>query len=176
VSSEKTPTKQAPPAAAKADDPPPAKEIPTKAEPEAVPPTETEKKDAPPETADTDQGDAPQAIDAAVIDEALEGRKIRELEHLLVSRASRKKRLFAEAEAYCQALEVAGISGWRLPEIGELFSLSGARLVRRYVFWSKTVGDAGGERRLTWNAKRKRIRPMSPKWRGGRTVCVRSRS
>jgi hypothetical protein len=174
ATTEKAPTKQAPPAPAKAETAPAStRAIPDDTDGAAA--QETEAEDGAPERADTDSGEAPEPIDAAALAMAIKGRKIRELDHLLVSRMSLKKRSYDKAEAYCNELEVAGVSGWRLPEIGELYSLSGARLVRRHVFWSKTVGDASGDRRLTWNAKRRRIRPLSPKWRGGRTVCVRAR-
>jgi len=179
ASSDEAPAKQALPDAKQADAaPPPSKEIPPAAEPVPAADKEVEKaaEDHAEEGTDTGSGDAPQGqeIDEAALAKAIKARKISKLDQLLVSRASRKKSSLAKAEAHCEALEVAGIAGWRLPEIGELVSLGGARLVRRYIFWSSTAGDAGGERRLTWNAKRKRIRPMSPTWNGGRTVCVRA--
>jgi hypothetical protein len=161
--------KQAPDADQAQDGADPSKVVP--AEPQPVPQVKDEI--AAPEDADATQSTTPG--DAAAVAQAIKRRKIRGLDNLLVSYASRKRRSFANAEAYCENLDVAGVSGWRLPEIGELFVLSRARLVRRYIFWSKTLGDTHGDRRLTWNARRRRIRPLSPRWRGGRVVCVRSR-
>lgn len=174
VSAEKAPEPQAAPEAGGAPEPK-AESTAVANEPEPVPGAEDEEKEAQSEGTGDEEGDAPDEVDGAVLAKALKRRKIRELDALLVSRESKKRRSFAKAESYCRDLEVAGVSGWRLPEVGELVSLGGARLVRRYTFWSSTPGDAQGKRRLAWDAKRRRIRPLSPKWRGGRTVCVRSR-
>jgi hypothetical protein len=143
--------------------------------PEPKPIAPEEDADAAPEEVDAEEADPLTEVDAAAIAKAIKRRKIRGLDNLLVSYASKKRRSFANAEAYCKNLDVAGVSGWRLPEIGELFVLSRVRFVRRYTYWSKTLGDTYGDRRLTWNARRRRIRPLSPRWRGGRAVCVRSR-
>ena len=69
-----------------------------------------------------------------------------------------------------------GIRDWRLPEIGELISMSRAKMVRKGSFWSSTKGDTFGDLRLVLVIKRERISPIPSGWDGGRVICVRERA
>ncbi len=113
---------------------------------------------------------------------ALRGQSIRALDILLVSPAAtagnaRRPRVakmrFEDARAYCHDLEIEGVVGWRLPDIGEAQWLSRSNMIRTGVFWTATKADAFGDERVTWNPRAKRMRTSGQRWRGGRVVCVR---
>ncbi|MBX7079694.1 MAG: DUF1566 domain-containing protein [Nannocystaceae bacterium] len=118
----------------------------------------------------------PDAEDAPTIVAALRKREIRALDVFVVAPESRKPDDFRGAAAYCDKLEVAGISGWRLPEIGELISMSRAKMLRKGSYWSVTKGDTFGDLRLVLVVKRERISPVPAGWDAGRILCVRERS
>ena len=116
------------------------------------------------------------------IDDALKNQSIRALDILLVSpeaRVQRRKRLktawnrFPAADAYCAALSIEGVDGWRLPTAGELASITTANMLKRSSYWSSTHGDSYGNTRIVWNVYRKRMRNASQRFRAARTVCVR---
>lgn len=119
---------------------------------------------------------APAVEDAPEIAAALKKREVRALDLLVIAPEAKKAMGFASASAYCGALEVAGITGWRLPEIGELISMSRAKFLRKGSLWSATKGDSYGDLRLVLVIKRERISPVPAKWDGGRVVCVRERA
>ncbi len=114
--------------------------------------------------------------DSAAIVAALRSREIRALDVFVVAAEAKKPADFAGATAYCAALTVAGISDWRLPEIGELMSMSRAKMVRKGSFWSLTKGDTFGDLRLVLVIKRDRISAIPSGWDGGRVICVRERA
>jgi hypothetical protein len=118
----------------------------------------------------------PDAEDAPTIVAALRKREIRALDVFVVAPESRKPDDFRGAAGYCDKLEVAGISGWRLPEIGELVSMSRAKMLRKGSYWSVTKGDTFGDLRLVLVVKRERISPVPAGWDAGRILCVRERS
>ena len=80
---------------------------------------------------------------------------------------------FEDARTHCEELNVEGVVGWRLPEIGEAQWLSRSNLINTGIYWTATKADAFGGERVTWNPRSKRMRATSQRWRGGRTVCVR---
>lgn len=118
---------------------------------------------------------APAIEDSDVIVDALRKREIRALDVFVVAPESKKAADFAGASAFCSALKVAGIDQWRLPEIGELISMSRAKMVRKGSYWSSTKGDTFGDFRLVLVVKRERISPIPAGWDGGRVICVRER-
>ena len=120
--------------------------------------------------------------DAELVYEALKRQSIRAIDVLLVSPPALKKRgrrmrhrtmRFADAEAYCASLVVDGITGWRLPEVGEVGWMSKANVVTQGLYWTATKADAFGTERVIWNVKRRKMSPANVRWRGGRAVCVR---
>lgn len=128
----------------------------------------------------------PPSDDTKVVYEALRNREIRAFDTLLVApiatkkyrrRARKPARMdYEEARSYCAALEVAGVTGWRLPSIGELGTLAEGHLLhKRNTYWSATEGDAFGEDRVVWNARKDRMGPAPGRWKGGQTLCVRTR-
>jgi formylglycine-generating enzyme required for sulfatase activity len=111
-------------------------------------------------------------------------RKIRALDILLVSpEATRKLKgrrtaralhtSWAGANAFCEALEIDGIAGWRLPTAGEFRTLGTSNMLGRRIYWSATEGDAFGTDRVVWNNLKKRMAPAPSTWKGGRVLCVR---
>jgi hypothetical protein len=118
----------------------------------------------------------PTAEDSEAVVAALRKREIRALDVFVVSPEAKKAADFAGATAYCAALEISGIKDWRLPEIGELVSMSRAKMVRKGSFWSSTKGDTFGDLRVVLVIKRERLSPIPAGWDGGRVICVRERS
>ena len=122
------------------------------------------------------QDAVPEAEDSEAIVSALRKREIRALDVFVVAPEAKKPADFAGASAYCKALEIAGIRDWRLPEIGELMSMSRAKMLRKGSFWSTTKGDTFGDFRLVLVIKRERISAIPSGWDGGRVACVRERA
>lgn len=114
--------------------------------------------------------------DRAAIAQALEEREIRSWNAFLLAGDDAPNLVFKDAELYCKTLSAGGISGWRLPSIGELLSLSGAKLLdRKGIFWSETPGDAFGDTRMVVNAKKGSTSAVTVGWDGARPICVRVR-
>lgn len=113
--------------------------------------------------------------DAAAVVSALERRRVRAMDTLLVTADAKAKLTYGDAERYCQELEVAGIGAWRVPTIGELLSLGQAKIVARGSYWSATPGDAFGDRVMVFHATKADIAPVSTQARSPSTVCVRTR-
>ena len=120
--------------------------------------------------------------DAALVYAALRSQSIRAIDILLVSPPAMRKRgrrqrvaklNFEAARTHCDELNVDGVVGWRLPEIGEAQWLSRSNLINSGIYWTATKADAFGGERVTWNPRAKRMRATNHRWRGGRTVCVR---
>ncbi|MCR9163326.1 MAG: hypothetical protein ACE37F_34880 [Nannocystaceae bacterium] len=112
----------------------------------------------------------------AAIAQALEEREIRSWNAFLIAGDDAPNLVFKDAETFCKTLSAGGISGWRLPSIGELLSLSGAKLLdRKGVFWSETPGDAFGDTRMVVNAKKGSTASVTVGWDGARPICVRVR-
>jgi hypothetical protein len=129
-----------------------------------------------PTPADGDDGD-PSADEASLppggvypVVAALEARKVRALDVLLVATTWGKPSNYSAAAAYCKGLDVEGIKGWRLPLIGELHSLAQANMISRGMFWSSTSSDTFGDGHMAWNARRGYALPFAA---DAVPVCVR---
>jgi hypothetical protein len=101
---------------------------------------------------------------------ALQARKVRALDVLLIATARGKPGDYSAAVTYCDTLEVEGLRGWRLPQIGELSSLAQANMIARGMFWSSTAADTFGDGHLAWNARRGHALPYAE---DAVAVCVR---
>jgi len=73
-----------------------------------------------------------------------------------------------------EKLDVNGVTGWRLPRVGELGSITKNELIADGKFWSQTEGDTFGKSRLVWNTHTSRMEIAPVGWKGGRVVCVRT--
>lgn len=114
--------------------------------------------------------------DRAAIAQALEGREIRSWNAFLIAGDDAPNMTFGDAETFCKTLSAGELSGWRLPSVGELLSLSGAKLLdRKGVFLSETPGDAFGDTRIVVSAKKGSTSAVTVGWDGARPVCVRVR-
>jgi len=111
----------------------------------------------------------------ALIDAAIRKREIRSLDILLVQPQRSRRKSYEKAKTWCAEKEIEGITNWRLPTIGEIRTISDARLVPRDYYWTHTAADTFGDQLLVWNGKRKRITPKKSRWSGGRALCVRTR-
>lgn len=155
------------------------------ASPEASAPSEgAEDPAVEPERTDADSpaieiepsADAPTLEDSAVVLSALRDREVRALDTLLVAQAVSGKVTHAGAQTYCQGLTAGGLTGWRVPSIGELASLGDSKMMKKGLYWSDTPGDAFGDKRMVLNSKKNRIVPVLVTWDGAQAVCVRERS
>lgn len=95
----------------------------------------------------------PAAAGTPILD-ALRSRKVRALDVLLVATEASGDSDHATAAAYCESLELEGITGWRLPHVGELNAMSEARMLPRGFYWSATAADLFGDSYLAWNERR----------------------
>jgi hypothetical protein len=118
----------------------------------------------------------PAVEDAPEVVAALREREVRALDLVVIAPEAKKPTDFAGASAYCDALVVAELDGWRLPEIGELLSMARAKIVRKGSYWSATKGDTFGDQRLVLVIKRLVISSIGTGWKSGRVVCVRERA
>src|SRR5690606_4568312 len=113
--------------------------------------------------------------EAAAIAAALERRRVRAMDTLLVTADAKAKLTFGEAEQHCDTLNVGGIQRWQVPTIGELISLGQAKIVARGSYWSATPGDAFGDRVMVFHAAKGDTAPVSTQARSPSVVCVRPR-
>ncbi len=101
---------------------------------------------------------------------ALRARTIRALDILLVARKIAGPMSFANATSHCAGLEIDGIGNWRLPELGELASLSDAGMIGDGAFWSRTSADTFGDSHMAWSA---RTRQGAQRFKAAAVLCVR---
>jgi hypothetical protein len=121
-----------------------------------------------PEDAEAAEAPGETAVYPVVV--ALESRKVRALDVLLIASAWGQPSDWSAAVAYCNALEVEGLRDWRLPHIGELHSLAEANMIARDMYWSSTAADTFGDGHMAWNARRGHALPHSE---DAVAVCVR---
>lgn len=101
---------------------------------------------------------------------ALRERAVRALDILLVARRPSKPLPFADAQKHCESLDVLGIQGWRLPDVGELASLGDAGMLGRVFYWSQTSGDTFGDTHMAWNG---RMGQAASRSKAAVALCVR---
>lgn len=130
-------------------------------------PTPTQTSPTPPD-AKADEAPAEPTVYPVVV--ALQARKVRALDVLLIANAWGKPSDWATAVAYCEALDVEGLTGWRLPHIGELHSLAEASMTGRGMYWSSTAADTFGDGHMAWNARRGHALPH---FADAVAICVR---
>lgn len=104
-----------------------------------------------------------------VVMDALRERKVRALDTLLVS-ADGAAMGWTAARDHCRALEIEGLTDWRLPEIGELQSLRTAGMIGRGYYWSNTPADTFGDFHFAWYGRRDRVYTRG---RESIVICVR---
>ncbi len=118
-------------------------------------------------------GAAPE--DHQAVARALAEREVRAWNVFLLAGDDAAAMVFSDAETFCKTLSVGEVSGWRLPSIGELSSLSGAKMLGKSVYWSETPGDAFGETRMVLNARKRSMSAVTTGWDGAKPICVRVR-
>lgn len=106
------------------------------------------------------------------IGHALRTRAVRGLDVLLVSNTEGPLSWEA-AKEHCGGLELAGLETWRLPEVGELMSLTAAQMTQRGYYWSSTPADTFGDSPLVWYSNRNRV---VTRGRDNLVLCVRGGS
>lgn len=104
------------------------------------------------------------------VQKALRERSIRALDVLLVTRKAAGPMTQQAAVTHCEGLEIAGLGQWRLPEIGELASLTDAGLLGPVFYWSGTAADTFGDGRMAWNGAR---RQATWRFKNAAVICVR---
>lgn len=114
-------------------------------------------------------GDAPDVV------AALRSREVRALDLFVVAPEDSDDLNHAAAMAYCDAMRIAGLTGWRVPKLGELNSIVAAGMTGKGIYWSDTLGDAFGDTRIIVNAKRDRMGAASLGFEGARVLCIRDR-
>ena len=142
--------------------------------------TQEEAGEEEPELENEDEGPADARVPAtadekAAISAALQDKSLRSLDEVIVDPERSRQGTYPEALAYCEGRVSHGVQGWRVPEIGEISALVAARMVVKDHYWSTTAGDTSGNRQLVYDSRHGKIKSMSPKWKGGRVVCVRKR-
>ena len=101
---------------------------------------------------------------------ALRERSIRALDVLLVTRRATGPMGQQAAVTHCEGLEIAGLPQWRLPEVGELSSLTDAGLLGKGYYWSGTPADTFGDRKMVWSSAKQQA---SHRPKGSVVICVR---
>ena len=107
--------------------------------------------------------------------EALKNREVRAIDIFLVAPERKGTLAYEAAVDYCNGLEVASLTGWRVPTIGELNSVATARMLGKAIYWSSTLGDAFGDLMLVLNTKKDRISVVTKGWDGAKINCIRPR-
>lgn len=100
---------------------------------------------------------------------ALRSREVRALDVLLVSNTEGPLSWDA-AKDHCGGLELAGLDAWRLPQVGELMSLSAASMTKPGYYWTGTPADTFGDSPLVWYPRRSKVVTRS---RNSFVLCVR---
>jgi hypothetical protein len=136
--------------------------------PEEAPPPPPEDELEPPEEPAAN-ATLPGQLETAVMT-ALRNRELRALDVLLVANEESPPLSYADAETYCRTFEVAGLVSWRIPEVGELVSMTEAGMVGGAIYWSRTPADTFGDSRFAWHGRFKRVLQRDA---DARVLCVR---
>lgn len=153
--------------AAKKDEPPPVAGIEMAGAVAFVP---GEPPPQPPERVDISASDDPPDVAKALRD-----REVRAIDLFLVAPERGGTLRYSAAVDYCRELDVAGLTGWRVPSIGEINAVATARMLGKAVYWSATPGDTFGDVMLVLNTKKDRISIVTKNWDGAKIVCIRLR-
>lgn len=122
------------------------------------------------ETEDAAEGETPPAGPGPTrVGHALRSREIRSLDVLLVSNTEGPLSWDA-AKTHCGGLDLAGLDAWRLPEVGELMSLSAAAMTKPGYYWTGTPADTFGDTPLVWYPRRSKVVTRN---RNSFVLCVR---
>ena len=122
------------------------------------------------EDEDTPEGEAvPTGPGPTRVGHALRSREIRALDVLLVSNTEGPLSWDA-AKDHCGGLDLAGLDAWRLPEVGELMSLSAASMTLPGYYWTGTPADTFGDTPLVWYPRRSKVVTRN---RNSFVLCVR---
>ncbi|MCA9649420.1 MAG: DUF1566 domain-containing protein, partial [Myxococcales bacterium] len=116
-----------------------------------------------------------EADDPPEVAKALRDREVRAVDLFLVAPERPGTLRFDSAVDHCRELEVAGLTGWRVPSIGELNAIATARMLGKAIYWSATPGDTFGDMMLVLNTKKDRITVVTKGWDGAKIVCIRLR-
>lgn len=125
--------------------------------------------DPPSDPVPSGTGDSPEVA------KALRDREVRALDLFVVAPQDSDAMSHTAAVAYCEGMVAAGLSGWRVPMLGELNSIATAGLTSKSTYWSDTLGDAFGDTRIIVNAKKKRMGAATVGFDGARVLCIRDR-
>lgn len=115
------------------------------------------------------------AGDSAAVAEALRNREVRAFDLFIIAPEESEDMAHGSAMAFCEAMDIAGLSGWRMPKLGELNSIAGGGMVGKAIYWSDTLADAFGDTRLVFNGRKKRIGGVTVGFEDARVVCIRDR-
>lgn len=110
-----------------------------------------------------------------LIAKAVNTQQIRALDMLLVDPERAKRGGLELARTHCAQLERSGLLFWRLPTLAEATTVLAADLVAKDSFWTETQAEAAGDKQFVYDGRRKRIKSLSPNYRGARALCVRDR-
>jgi len=113
--------------------------------------------------------------DSPAVAEALRNREVRALDLFVVALEGSDAMAHDSAVAYCAAMEVAGLSEWRVPMLGELNSVIEGGLAGKGTYWSSTLGDAFGDTRILVNARKNRMGAAKVGYEGASVLCIRDR-
>lgn len=113
------------------------------------------------------------ADDAHLIAAALEAHSIRSLDAVLVDKKRSKRIGYDKAQAWCADRDVDGVTGWRLPEIGELRSLSKRKMVPKGRYWTTNEANMEGSRQVVWDSVKRDLAVGRHDSKRVRAICVR---
>ena len=151
--------------------------VPSKPAPPAEPPTSSTASPAP--TVDPEAPPLPVAsADPAhlqALEDAVEAGKLYHYREVLIDPERSPRGDHPSAEAYCAERDAYGFSDWRLPQLAELSSVLGQRLVGNNMYWSATPGDLEGELVLAYDGYNRRVRSLEPGFKGAHAICVRAK-
>jgi hypothetical protein len=88
--------------------------------------------------------------------------------------ADREGAFLSEASTLCHELAIDGVTGWRLPSVGELRDLGRARVLPGATYWSRTRGRDPETARV-YNTRTRRSGAWLESDPTGATVCVHAR-
>lgn len=80
---------------------------------------------------------------------------------------------FAQAKAYCRAVRIDGVGGFRLPEVHEAALVARAAGMPPGIYWTRTSDEGFGERSLVWSNIKYRATPIHEGYAGAHYLCVR---